>query len=100
MEKTEDGRLMTNNVLTLAEKSKDNRLWSPEQMLEAVIRDIQDGTVKPKRAFVILLKENEHEGHEDDVEYTWYRSHIDKRMMVYSMEAVKFSLMGALEEEA
>ena len=87
-------KLTKNNVITLAEKSHDNRLWTPEQMLEGAIKDLQSGEIKATRAFVILLEEHdEREGFEYDVDYTWYRSNIDKRLMIYSMEKIKVLML-------
>ncbi len=43
-----------------AERSQDNRDWTPVQMLESVIKEINSGKSEPTRAIVITMSdENE-----------------------------------------
>ena len=40
------------NVHNLTDKSNDNRTWSVVQMLQAVIKEIEGGKIKPNRCLV------------------------------------------------
>lgn len=43
------------NVHNLTDKSNDNRTWSVVQMLQAVIKEIEGGKIKPNRCLVLML---------------------------------------------
>lgn len=54
---------MSDDIINLNEaravKASDNRLWSPVEMLQAVIRDIQSGEINPKRIVVHYFEQEE-----------------------------------------
>jgi hypothetical protein len=56
------------NVANLNEeravRASDSKLWSPKDALEAALRDIEDGTIKPTRMVIHLLEPCEDDGHE------------------------------------
>jgi hypothetical protein len=39
-----------------AYRANDSKLWSPKDALEAALRDIEDGTIKPTRMVIHLLE--------------------------------------------
>jgi len=69
------------NVVNIAEHSKDNRQWTPEQMIKSALEIYEkDFEEKPKAALLILCDEKEKDCH---IMKYWFTSNLSNQEEVF-----------------
>lgn len=69
-----------------AEKAGDNTLWTPLDLVRAMLRDIEDGTIKPTSMVVHYYEENP----DGSSNHGFYLSNLTREQHIAILELAKW----------